>query len=65
VWPYASTQATTADSVSGVLAAVHRPTVLKCSSNRRRNIVVKGLEPVDGFSGADLLPGLCEACLFC
>jgi hypothetical protein len=44
-----------------ILAAVH--TELQLQRNRKRNVVVTGLKPLDGVADANLFEELCEKCL--
>ena len=59
--PSASTQMPPAAPIKGVLAAVHNE--MQQQRQRRRNVVVNGLKPVDGVADADLFTALCETCL--
>jgi hypothetical protein len=59
--PSASTQMPPTAPIKDVLAAVHNE--MQQQRQRRRNVVVNGLKPVDGVADADLFTALCETCL--
>jgi hypothetical protein len=54
--PSASTQLPPAAPIKGVLAAVHNEMQ---QQQRRRNVVVNGLKPVDSVADAELITALC------
>jgi hypothetical protein len=60
VWPVASVTSAP-DPEKKVLAAVHAEMAEK--QRRRRNVVISGLQPVDGIQDADLVTSLCESYL--